>query len=154
MQNSVISTRITSVCGFQPSSVVLCVQKGDFKTRIACLYGFQPSPVVFCLHNRVPSIRPIRLCGSQPSSVVFECKTESFGPELQVPMSPRSHLSFCACKTAWLPPELLVSMGSSPHLWFLKAKQSLVDQNYKSLWVPDLTCRFVLVKQSDYLQNY
>ena len=29
-------------------------------------------------------------------------------------------------------------------MWFLHAKQRLLDQNYKSLWVPDLTCRFVL----------
>ena len=34
-------------------------------------------------------------------------------------------------------------MGPSPHLWFLHAKQLLLDQIYKSLWMPDLTCRFV-----------
>ena len=33
-------------------------------------------------------------------------------------------------------------MGPSPHLWFLDAKQRLLDQNNKSLWVPDITCRF------------
>ena len=38
-------------------------------------------------------------------------------------------------------------MGPSPHLWFLDEKQRLFDQNYKSLWVPDLTCRFVHAKQ-------
>ena len=40
-------------------------------------------------------------------------------------------------------------MGPSPHLWFLHAKQRLFDQNYKSLWVPGLTCRFVHAKQRD-----
>ena len=65
------------------------------------------------------------LYGSQPSSAVF------------------------AFKTATLPPELLVSMGPSPPLWFLHAKQRLLDQNYKSLWVPDLNCRFVHAKQHD-----
>ena len=148
-QKGDISTRITSLCGFQPSSVVLCIQKGDFRTRIACLYGFPPSPVVFGLQNRVPSIRLTRLCESQPSSVVFERRTESFGPELKDPMSPRSHLSFCAFKTAWLPLELLVCMGPSPHLWLLQTKQRLLDQNYTSLWVLDLTCRFVHAKQRD-----
>ena len=44
-------------------------------------------------------------------------------------------------------------MGPSPHLWFLQAKQRLLDQNYKSLWVPDLTCRFVHAKQRDLHQN-
>ena len=45
--------------------------------------------------------------------------------------------------------ELLVSMGPSLHLWFLHAKQRLQDQNYKSPWDPDLTCRFVHAKQRD-----
>ena len=60
---------------------------------------------------------------SQPSSVVFALKTAHFGPEFQV------------------------SMGPSRHLWFLHAKQRVLDQNYKSLWVPDLICGFVRAKQ-------
>ena len=59
------------------------------------------------------------------------------------------HLWFCACKTATSAPELQVSVGPRPHLWFLNAKQRLLDQNYKSLWDPDLTCRFVRAKQRD-----
>ena len=68
-------------------------------------------------------------------------------------MGPRHYLSFCACTTPWLAPELLGSMGSSPHLWFLDAKQRLMDRNNKSLWVPDITCRFVQAKQRDLHQN-
>ena len=37
-------------------------------------------------------------------------------------------------------------MGPSPHLWFLQAKLRLFDQNNKSLWVPDITCRIVQAK--------
>ena len=59
-------------------------------------------------------------------------------------MGPRYNLSFCACKTAWLAPELLVSMCPSPHLWFLHAKQRILDQNFKSLWVPALICGFCI----------
>ena len=59
-------------------------------------------------------------------------------------MSPRYNLSFCACKTAWLAPELLVSMCPSPYLWFLHAKQRILDQNFKSLWVPDLIFGFCM----------
>ena len=70
----------------------------------------------------VISTRITSLYRSQPSSVVFACKTETFGPELQVSMGTRPHLSFCAWKTEWLSPELLVSMGSSPHLWFCAFK--------------------------------
>ena len=38
----------------------------------------------------------------------------------------------------------IVSMGPSLHLWILHAKQRLLDQNYKSLWVPALTCGFCM----------
>ena len=72
---------------------------------------------------------------------------------IQVSMGTRHNLSFCACKTAWLAPELLVSMSPSPHLWFLQAKQRILDQNYKSLWVQDLTNRFVHAWQRDLHQN-
>ena len=116
--------------------------------------------------------------GSSPHLWFCACKTASLGPELQVSVSPRPHLWICtcktaclpleslvsmgprphlwicACKTACLPPELQVSMGPSPHLRFLHAKQRLSDQNYKSLWVIDLTCRFVQKKLRDYHQNY
>ena len=34
-------------------------------------------------------------------------------------------------------------MGQNPHLRISIAKQRLLEQNYKSLWAPDLTCRFV-----------
>ena len=81
--------------------------------------------MVFGIQNSDFSTRIASLYGPQPSSAVF------------------------AFKTATLPPELLVSMGLSPHLWLLHAKQRLLDQNYKSLWVPDHTCRFVHAKQRD-----
>ena len=74
---------------------------------------------------------------SSPHLYFFACKTSLLGPEIQVSMGHRPHLRFFAFKTEALVPELQVSMGSSPHLWFLKAKQQLLDQNYKYLWVPD-----------------
>ena len=75
------------------------------------------------MQNIVISIKISSLYGSQPSSVVF------------------------AYKTATLAPELQVSMGPSPHLWILRAKQGLLDHNYKSLWVPGFAYRFVNAKQ-------
>ena len=125
MQNSDFWIRITSLYGSQTSPKVFRNQNSDFSTRIASLYGSQTSPMVFGIQNRDFRTRIASLYGSQPSSAVF------------------------AFKTATLPPELLVSMGPSPHLWFLHAKQRLLDQNYKSLWVADHTCRFVHAKQSD-----
>ena len=119
----------------------------------------------------VISTRITSLYGSQLSSVVFAFKTAPFLPELQVCMGPRPHLWscahitaclaqekkhyivcsphlwFCACKTATLGLELQVSVGPKPHLWFLLAKKCLLDQNNKSLWVPDMACHFLLVQQ-------
>ena len=97
----------------------------DFWTRITSLYVSQTWPVILCMYNSVLSIRITSLYGSQPSSVVF------------------------AFKTAWLASELLVSMGPRPHHWFLDAKQRLLDRNNKSLWDPNITCRFVHAKQHD-----
>ena len=57
------------------------------------------------------------------------------------------HLLVCAIKTATLGLELQVSVGQRPHMCFLHAKQRLLDQNIKSLWVPDITCRFVHVQE-------
>ena len=122
MQNSVITIRITSHNGSQPSSVVLSIQNSDRRTKIACLYGSQTSPVVIYMQNSMHSIRIISLYGCQPSYVVYSCKTATFGPELQVSMGTRPHLSFCACNTSWLAPEILVSMGPSLYLRFLHAK--------------------------------
>ena len=126
------STRLTSLYGFHPSPVVLCMQNSAFRTRITSFYGSKTSPVDLWMQNSVISIRGTSLYGSQPSSVFFACK-QTFGPELHVSMGPWPHLSFCACKTAWLASKLLVCIGPSPHLWFLHAKQRLLDQNYKSL---------------------
>ena len=80
------------------------MQYSVINTRITCLYG------------------------SQPLSVVFACKTATFGPELQVSIGNRSHLSFCGCKTACLPPELIVSMGPRPRLWICACKTVTYDQ--------------------------
>ena len=69
------------------------------------LYGFQPSSVFLCMQNSVPSIRITSLYGSQPSSVVFGCKTATLGPGLQVYVGPRPHLWFWAHITACLAQE-------------------------------------------------
>ena len=124
LQNSVLSNRITSLYGSQSSSVFLH-SKQRFLTRITNLYGSQTSPVVLCRQYRVISTRITCLFGSQPLSVVFACIAATFGPEYKF------------------------SMGTRPHLSFLHAKQRLLDQNNKSQWVPDLTCRFVHAKQGD-----
>ena len=92
------------------------------------------------------------LLGSMGSSLhLYYCafKTATLWPQLLVSMGPRPHLWFSACKTACLASELLVSEGPRPHLWFLPAKQRLLDQNNKSLWVPTLICGYCM-QNSEY----
>ena len=98
----------------------LWMQNSDFWTGITGLCVSQTSPVVLCMHYSVISTRMTCLYISQPFPLAFACKTTTFGAELQVSMGPR------------------------PHLSFLEAKQRLFDQNNKSLWVPDLTCRLCM----------
>ena len=123
MQNGVIYTRMTSLHGFQPSSVLFCLQNSDFKTRLTSLYGSQSSSVVLSTHNSVLSTRIKRLYGFQPSPVVL------------------------CMQTATLALELLVSIVPCPHLRFLHANQRLLEQNNRSLCIPDLTCDFLHAKQ-------
>ena len=95
------------------------------------------------MQNRVISPRNTCLNGYHLSSLVFGCKTARITSLYGSQTSPVVLFP----QTARLASELLVSMGPSPHLWFLHAKQGLLDQNYMSLCVPDLTCRFVQAKQ-------
>ena len=141
--------QITSLLGYQTSPVVLCMQNSVICTRMTSLYGFQPSSVFFFMQNSEFMTRLTSLYGVQTSSVVFACKPATFGPKLHVSMGPRTHLWFSSCKTPCLASELLVSMGPSPHLWFLHSKQRPLEPNNKSLWVPDITCRFVQAIQRD-----
>ena len=118
-QNSVFWTGITRLCGSKTTPVVFVCKT---LTSGPSLYGSLTWPVILCMYNSVLNSRITSLYGSQPSSVVF------------------------AFKTAWLASELLVSMGPRPHDLFLDAKQPLLDSNNKSLWVPNMTCRFVHAK--------
>ena len=112
-------TRMTSLCGFYPSSVVMCMQSSDFRTRltslygsqtssvvlsthhsvlstrISRLYGFQPSPVVWYMQRSVFRNRNTSLCGSQTQSVVLACKRATSALDWQVSICPRHDLWFC-----------------------------------------------------------
>ena len=109
-----------------------------------------PSPHLWFLHAKQRLLAGITsLYGPRLHLSICACKTARFVLELHVSVGPRPHLSFCELKTACLSSDLLVSMGPSSHLWFLDAKQRLLDQNNKSLPVPDITCRFVHAKHRD-----
>ena len=161
IHNSVIMTRINSLYGSQTSPVVACMQNNEINIRITSLYGSKPSSVVFAC--KTATLWPELQVSMGPSPHLlffFAFTTASLWPGLIVSMGHRSHLSLCACKTTRLAPEykcktaplgqeLQVSMSPSPHLRFFQAKPRLLDQKYKSLWVPDHTCRFVHAKLRD-----
>ena len=142
LQNSYFRTRITSLCWWIDPTCGFCLQNSDFWIRITSLCGSQTSPVIFCMQNSVPSIRNTSLHGSQPSRVVFGSKTATYGPEKQVSMGPRHDLSLCECKTALLASDILVSVSQPLSVFFFNAIQRILEQNFKSLWVPDLICGF------------
>ena len=129
----------TFICGF-------CMRNSDFWTRNTRLYGYQTSPVVLCTQNGVISTRKTSLYGFQPWSVVLCIQNCDFNTRIAC-------LYGCQTSPAWktvcLASESLVSMSSSPHLSFLDAKQRLFEQNNMSLWVTDITCRFVHATHHD-----
>ena len=170
MQNSDFRTRITSLWRRIDRTCCLCKQNNDFWTRITSLYGSQTSPVIFCLQNSMPSFRITSLYWSQSSSVFLHSKqrlwtriTNLYGSQTSPVVLYRQYSVIStritclyrsqrlsevfACITATFGPEYKFSMGTRPHLSFLHAKQRLLDQNNKSLWVPDMTYRFVHVQQ-------
>ena len=146
MQNSVLTTRITSLNVSQTSSVDLCKQNSFLSTKITSLYGSQ-THLWFGAFKTV-TIRPelmvsmdprphlwVSGCKTAPELLVsmgprlhlwiFANKTSCLAPKLPVPMGPRPLLWFCVFKTAFLASEYQVYMGASHHLWFLRAKQRL-----------------------------
>ena len=134
MQNSDFRNRITRICRWIDPTCDFRMQNNDFWTRITSLCGSQTSPVIFCMQNNVPSIRNTSLHGSQRSHVVFGCKSATYGPEKQVSMGLRHHLSHCECKTALLASDLLVSMCPNPHLCFFLMQYSAFWTRISSLY--------------------
>ena len=125
MQNSVICTRIKRLYGFQLSPVVLCMQNSDFRTRITSLWRRIDPTCCFYKPNNDFWTRITSLYGSQTSPVIF-------------------------CLQNSVPSFRITSLyGSQSSSVFLHSKQRLLDPNNKSLWVPDITCRFVQAIQRD-----
>ena len=165
MQNSVCSIRITILYWSQPSTVVFgCIrvtfvpgQQVSMCQRhqlsfCACTTGCLVSEILVSICSRphlwflhakqqvlvqnyqslwVPGL----ICGFWLQNSVFWYRIKSLCRTQTSPV-------VFAYKTACLASEILVSIGTSPHLWILDAKQRLLDQNNKSLWVPDIICGF------------
>ena len=169
MQISMPSIRFTSLYESQPVPLAFAFKPAPFGAELQLSISPRPHLSSCACKNSMICTRMTSLYGFQPLSVFFSSfKTVTLGPVLQVSMGPSPHVWFCACKSATLAHELPVSIGTNHHVWFLDAKQQildwgsvgqrphllfllaklrLLDQNNKSVWVPDLTCRFVHAKQ-------
>ena len=125
MKNSVPSTKMTSLYGFQASPVVFWIQNSDFRTKLTSLYGSQASSVDLCTHIRVISTRISSLYEFQLSLVVLCMQNGDFRNRITSLYGSQTSPVVFEGKRVNLVPELQVSMCPSPHLWIFHAKQRL-----------------------------
>ena len=134
----------------QGITCLLCMQNSVICTRMTSLYGFQASSVLFFSSKTAPLWPDLQVCmGPRPHLWFWAHITACLAQEYRDYMGSSPRLWFCACKTATLAHELLVSICPSLHLMFLHANQRLLGQKCMSLWDPDLSCRFVHAKRRD-----
>ena len=100
----------------------LFIQNSDFSTRIATLNGTQPSSVVFACKTATLGPELQVSMGPRPHLWFFAFETATLVPELQVSIGNNPHLWFCAFTTATLLLELIVSTGPRPPLSFCACK--------------------------------
>ena len=151
MQNSVICTRMTSVYEFQPSSAYFFMQNSDFRTRLTSLYWSHTSSVVLSTHNSVLSTRIKRLYGFQPSPVVSCMQISDFNTRMASLYGFQLSSVVLFMQNSYFKTNLY---WSQPSTFVFACKTATFGAAYKSLWVPDITCRFVYAKQRDEHLNY
>ena len=172
MQNSVIITRITCLYGSQPSSVFFACKTATFGAELQVSLGSSPH-LWFCAMITATLETKLHVSMGPRLHLWFcACKTECLASELLVPMGPALicgfnmqnsdswtritclHGSQTSAVVLWVESSVIsirfsCLYGSQPSSVFFACKQWLLDQNYKSLFVPDLTCRFVHAKRRD-----
>ena len=72
--------------------MVLCIQNNVISIRITSLYGTQPSLVVFAFKTATLEPELQVPMGPKPHVWFFAFKTATLAPELQVSMCPSPHL--------------------------------------------------------------
>ena len=153
------------------------MQNSDFSTWITSLYGSQPSSEVFACKQATFGPKLHVFMGPRTHLLFFACKTACLASESLVSVGPNPYLWFLHsnsdfwsritslyrthtspvifCMQNSVPSIKITSLcGSQPLSVVFACKQRLLDQNNKSLWVPDLTCDFLHAKQRALHQNY
>ena len=78
------------------------MQNGVICTRITSLYGSQPSSVVFACKTATFGPEQVSMGPGHPLSFCA-CKTSGLAPKLLVPVGPSSHLLFLQANIAFFP---------------------------------------------------
>ena len=143
MQNSVISTWITSLYWSQTSYVVFACKIASFGSDLQVSMGTRPH-LLFCAY-KTAWLAPELLVSLGSSRHRWFCafKTATLGPKLHVPMGPTPHLWFTACKTASLVSELQLSMSPSLMWGFCKQNRDFwtrITNLYGSKISPVVLC--------------
>ena len=143
IQNSVFSIRNTSLYGSQPSSVVFACKTATLGPELQVCIGPRPHLCFFCINNSDFSTRIASLYGSQPSSVIWYTHNSDIMTWINsLHWSQTSPVDLCMQNN-------VISIRNTSLYWsqlssaVFPAKQRLFDQNYNSLWVPDLTHYFL-----------
>ena len=171
MQNSVLSTWITSLYGSQPSSVVFACKTETLGLELKVSLGRRPH-LSFCAFKTacLPLKLLVSICPRQHLCIFANKSAWHTSPYvfLTSPMylwmqnrvlstritslygSQPSSVVF-ACKTETLGPELQVSMGPRPHLSFCACKRAWLSPEFLVSMDPIPHLWFLCIPNSDFL---
>ena len=163
MQNSDFWTRKESLYWSQIWPVVLCMYNCVLSIRITSLYGSQPSSVAFACKTATSEPEKKVSIGPRYDLSFSACTTAYLASELLVSMGASLHLWFLHKKQQLLDHNykslceldltcrfvhansVISTRNTSlyrfqPHMWFCAFKRATFRPNCLCLWVPDLTC--------------
>ena len=130
------------------------MQKSDFRTSITSLYGSRTSSLVLRTHNSVLCTRISRPYGFQPSHVVLCIQKSDFRTTIACLYGSQTSPVILCMQYSVISTRFTCLYRSQPLSVVSHAKQRLLDRSNKSLWVPDIICRFVHEKECDMNLNY
>ena len=136
MQNSVICTSMTSLYGFQHSSVFFSCKTATLRLDLQVCMGPRLHLLIWA---HITACLAQEALVSMGSSSFCMQKSDFWGRITTLYGSQTTPVVFCMQYSVISTRITCLYLSQC----FLHAKQLLFDQNHKSLWVPALTCCFV-----------
>ena len=148
MENSNFSTWITSLYVSQPSSVVFACKTAHFGAEFQVSMG--PSPHLRFLHTKqlVLAQNYKSLWDPDLTCPFVQSKRPDLHQNIKSILVPAHFSGFCL-QNSVISIRITSLHGSQPSRVVFGCKTATLDPNNKSLWVPDITCRFVHAIQRD-----